>query len=296
MYYPPKFDPSRAIELCKLVDQAYQQFEAFKISTPWELQGKKYTQVTEIFYHTILSFGVDDQSSTVIDREVVQAEPVSFGISADINKLVGKDIPLGFVATQDKTAYLVFRGTGTPRELLFDATPGLVPYQADKWGNVSSGFMQIYQRCRESFMKNLAALSPACNQLFITGHSLGGAMSLLALPDVVKSTPFTDAQVYNYGCPRVGDNDFANAYDALPKTMTFRVVNSSDLVTSIPLPVAVPGIPSGNYTHVGVPVDFTFQGNSLGLNHSTATYLSALGDAPASSTPPKAARPMPGDR
>ena len=292
MYFPPNFDRNRAIELCKLVDQAYQQFEYFKQASPWKLQGN-YTLVAEISYHTVLSFGVDDGSnSTVIDTEVQQA-PVSFGISLD--SLIGKDIPMGFLATQGNTAYLVFRGTVTPREWLFDATTGLTPYRAVKWGNVSDGFLKIYNRCRESFMKPLAALSPACKQLFVSGHSLGGALSLLALPDVVQSTPFKDAQVYNYGCPRVGDNDFAQAYNSQPKTTTYRVVNSSDLVTSIPLPVDVPLIPSGNYTHVGIPVDFTFQGNSLGLNHSTATYLAALGSA-TDSVPPKATRPMPSDR
>lgn len=273
MYFPPKFDRDRAIELCKLVEQAYKQFESFKQFTTWKLQGD-YTLVNEVFYHTVLSFDVNsDNNSTVIDEEV-QNMPVSYGISLD--SLIGKDIPMGFVATQGKTAFLVFRGTVSPREWLFNATLGITPYRLDKWGNVSDGFLQIYNRCRESFIKSVAALSPACDQLFIAGHSLGGAIGVLALPDVVKSTPFKDVQAYNYGCPRVGDNDFAQAYDGLPKTKTYRVVNTSDVVTSLPLPVTVPLIPSGNYTHVGIPVDFTFQGNSLGLNHSTASYITAL--------------------
>ncbi|MCX6065909.1 MAG: lipase family protein [Chloroflexi bacterium] len=272
MYYPPQFDKARAIELCQLVDQAYQHFENFKQAVPWKLQGN-FKLVGEILYHTILSFDAQDESdTTVVDKEI-QELPVSFGLSLD--SLVGKDIPMGFVAVQDKTVFLVFRGTVTPREWLFDASIGIQPYRLAKWGNVSSGFMKIYNRCRDSFIKTLAGFGPDY-QLFITGHSLGGALSLLALPDVIKSTSFKKPISYTFGCPRVGDNDFAKAYDALPNTRTFRVVNTSDLVTSIPLPVQVPLFPSGNYTHVGIPVDFTFQGNSLGLNHSTATYISAL--------------------
>ena len=54
------------------------------------------------------------------------------------------------------------------------------------------------------------------------------------------------------------------------------IFNSSDLVTAIPLPVEFPVLPSGFYTHVGQSVDFAFQGNSLGLNHSMDTYIAAL--------------------
>jgi hypothetical protein len=273
MYTPPKFDRNRAVELCKLVDQAYHQFELFKQSSPFTLQGN-YQFVTEISYHTVLSFDVGaEDNSTVIDREV-EALPVSFGLSLD--SLIGKDIPMGFVVTQGKTAFLVFRGTVTPREWLFDAGIGLAPYTAGAGGYVSDGMLKIYNRCRESFMKTLAGLSPACDTLFVTGHSLGAALSVLALPDVVKSTPFKDAQVYNFACPRVGDKDFAQAYDALPKTKTYRVVNTSDLVPSLPLPVSVPLIPSGNYTHVGIPIDFTYQGGSLASNHATSIYINAL--------------------
>src|SRR3972149_6666288 len=116
MYYPPNFDRDKAIELCKLVQQAYQQFDNFKQSKPWKLQGE-YSLVCEISYHTILSFDAQDESDlTAIDREM-QNQPVSFSIDS----LIGKDIPMGFVATQGKNVYLIFRGTQTPREWLFDA-------------------------------------------------------------------------------------------------------------------------------------------------------------------------------
>jgi triacylglycerol lipase len=271
MYYPPDFDRKKAIELCKLVQQAYEQFDAFKQSAPWELQDD-YSLVCEIFYHTILSFDAQDESElTAIDREM-QNLPVSYSIDS----LIGKDVPLGFIATQGKNIYLVFRGTQTPREWMFDVNIKMVPYQGTKWGKVSNGFLNIYNRCRASFIKKLAGLDVSMT-LFIAGHSLGGALSVLSLPDVVKSTPFKRPVLYNIGCPRVGDNDFVQAYDALPGSKTFRVVNTSDLATSVPLPVPIPLILSGYYSHVGIPVDFTFQGNDMGLNHNPATYIKALG-------------------
>ena len=51
-------------------------------------------------------------------------------------------------------------------------------------------------------------------EFYITGHSLGGAVSLLASLDIL--TNYYDKigsrlkRVYTYGCPRVGNQYFAN--------------------------------------------------------------------------------------
>lgn len=271
MYYPPEFDRGRALELSLLIKQAYQQFAAFKQGTDWTLEGH-YTKVGEVTYHTLVSFDVADEDDlTAVDKEL-QEEPVSFAPGS----FLGQDIPMGFVATQADAVYLIFRGTVTLREWLFDANIHAQPYRLSQWGNVSNGFLKIYNRCRESVMNHLNGLEPE-RQFFIAGHSLGGALSLLAMPDVVQATAFKKPTVYTFGGPRVGDNDFVRAYNALPEQQTFRVVNTSDLVTAIPLPVVVPLLPSGNYSHVDTPVDFTYQGNSLTLNHTIDTYVAALG-------------------
>jgi triacylglycerol lipase len=275
MHYPPKFDAKKAVELGKLVKQAYQRFQDYKKGTPWKLQGN-YTFVSEISYRTLMSFDPTDPEAglTAIDKEVAIEMPVSYSLDS----MLGRDIPMGFVATSKdkKEVYLVFRGTVSVREWLFDLNIKVQTYGQDKWGCVSDGFLTIYNRCRESFLKNLTDLAPD-PQLYITGHSLGGALSLLALPDVIRSTPFKKPILYNFGCPRLGDNDFVTAYNALPFQKTFRVVNTSDLVTSIPLPAAFPLVPSGNYSHVDTPVDFTVQKNDISANHSMDTYIAALG-------------------
>lgn len=272
MYYPPEFDRSRAHELSLLVKQAYQQFTAYKQGTTWTLEGN-YTWVGEVTYHTLVSFGVGDEADlTAVDKELLE-EPVSFAPGS----FLGQDIPMGFVATRADVVYLIFRGTVTLREWLFDVNIKAQPYRLSQWGQVSDGFLKIYNRCRESVMSHLNSLEPD-GQFFIAGHSLGGALSLLAMPDVVQATGFKRPHVYTFGGPRVGDNDFVQAYNALPGQQTFRVVNTSDVVTAIPLPVVMPLIPSGNYSHVDTPVDFTYQGNSLTLNHTIDTYVKALGE------------------
>jgi predicted lipase len=275
MYYPTGFDAKKGVELGNLVKQAYQQFESYKNGQDWTL--KDYDLVRVIAYDPAqLSWDVTEQEGpTLVDEEMatVPAAAVSFALDAP-----PKEYPMGFIATSKngKNAYLIFRGTVTKQEFYKDIKAKMKPYLINKWGNVALGFIEVYMACRESFMKTLGGLSPDMN-LFIGGHSLGAALSVLALPDVVKTTHFKKPVLYNFGCPRVGDSDFVDAYNALPSQKTFRVANSSDLVASIPLPLPVLMVISGFYSHVDTPVEFNAQKNDIGLNHSMDTYVAALG-------------------
>ena len=63
--------------------------------------------------------------------------------------------------------------------------------------------------------------------VFVTGHSLGGALALLTtrflLPDATGAC-------YTFGAPRVGDYEFFRRV----KTPVYRIVNSSDVVPRVP--------------------------------------------------------------
>ena len=213
---------------------------------------------------------------TLIDREIRDLD----------RKKRDLHVPMGFVAQREGDAYLVFRGTHTLGEWIYDFNVRLKPYPySQNFGNVHQGFLGVYQRCRDSFIESLRDVNPEFD-LYITGHSLGAGLSLLSLPDVMNATPFKQPTLYNIGCPRTGDKDFATAYNALPDQKTFRIANTADLLTVAPLPTPIPipipiliWIPitlGGYYTHVDVPVDFTNQTESIEGNHSPDTYLAVL--------------------
>ena len=63
--------------------------------------------------------------------------------------------------------------------------------------------------------------------LFITGHSLGGALALLATKLVA---PDVTGACYTFGAPRLANYE----YFRLVKTPVYRVVNSSDVVPRVP--------------------------------------------------------------
>ena len=66
----------------------------------------------------------------------------------------------------------------------------------------------------------------------MNGYSLGGALASLAALDITDNLEQVDS-VYTFGCPRVGNSNFAAYYNSrVPNT--FRVVNNRDTVAHMP--------------------------------------------------------------
>jgi triacylglycerol lipase len=118
-------------------------------------------------------------------------------------------------------------------------------------------------------------------QIYVTGHSLGGALATLAAQHVADliGKNIISAQhpiLYTFASPRVFDASFANGYS----TETYRIFNSEDIVPKIPLLISV-GISLyaksvSDYKHVGIPICFTEQKGTIQGNHIMPTYLEAF--------------------
>src|SRR5213079_949071 len=66
--------------------------------------------------------------------------------------------------------------------------------------------------------------------LFLTGHSMGGALAVLTACRLAKMGR-PPVAIYTFGAPRVGDRNFCAGY-SLP---TYRIINGLDLVPEMPL-------------------------------------------------------------
>jgi hypothetical protein len=77
------------------------------------------------------------------------------------------------------------------------------------------------------------ALSGADDRpLFILGHSLGGALAVLAADRVARELGRAPRAVYTFGMPRAGGAEFAGRY-AL-HAVTYRLLHGDDIVPSVP--------------------------------------------------------------
>ncbi len=184
------------------------------------------------------------------------------------------------ISTDNDNIWIVFRGTQTAQEwhkdLLFEQVLITRKYLKDKKvqkqipflkSKVHLGFLEIYLAIRTQLLK----IDYINKNVYVTGHSLGGALSLLT------TLEFDVKETWVFGCPRVGDETFRNLFSNKKVT---RIENRSDMVCNLPLAVSPNFIGDANdvflYSHVGDVIEFEDNLGSFFRNHRLETYLSNL--------------------
>jgi triacylglycerol lipase len=152
-------------------------------------------------------------------------------------KGVGTDAE-GFLALMDGAVAIVFRGTDTIANWLDDGAILLLPFR-DK-GAVHSGFRLSLDSVWSVIAPTLERWKGGGRTLWITGHSLGGALAHLAAAylrfplDPTANVPKPVAGLYTFGQPRIGTQGFCTPCDADFGSLYFRFVNDEDIVTRVP--------------------------------------------------------------
>ena len=70
--------------------------------------------------------------------------------------------------------------------------------------------------------------------LYVTGHSLGGALASLAAYYIDRDLKPSVQGLYTFGSPRVFDHDMSTGFGESSPYPAFRFVNSADIVTRVP--------------------------------------------------------------
>ena len=100
---------------------------------------------------------------------------------------------------------------------------------------VHSGFFDDYNKeLRKQVIPVVTRLKKAAPKaiVYVTGHSLGGALATLFALDWVLSTG-DKPHVYTFGKPRIGNDKFSELYDSLIPD-SFRLVHERDLIPHLP--------------------------------------------------------------
>ena len=148
------------------------------------------------------------------------------------------------VEQDDGSIVIAFRGTANIRNWLTDADclrATLIESLEFGTCQVHAGFLAAYEsiigpltaHLRAAGAASIAA-SAAGKPIFVTGHSLGGALALLAALEL-KRQGFNIAQVYTFGQPRVGNAAFKRLYEKSLGDRTYRIVYQEDIVARVPL-------------------------------------------------------------
>ena len=150
-----------------------------------------------------------------------------------------------YIAEGADLVALSFRGTSSTKNLDTDFRVTLIhPDNTDQQLRVHEGFYRAFVKPNEGKLgieDKMGAIKQATNgavPIYISGHSLGGALAQIAA--AVLGSDQVGA-CYTYGSPRVGNSYF----DLWVKVPSYRVLNYADIVPQVPLPIV--------YRHSGDP-------------------------------------------
>ena len=123
---------------------------------------------------------------------------------------------------------LAFRGTEAMsiRDIKADARAN--KRACESGGQMHSGFHEAFENIRSLVEEEINDERHADKPLYVTGHSLGGAIATVAAKKLAHEGGM--AACYSFGSPRVGDDDWISEI----KAPIYRLVNSADCVTMLP--------------------------------------------------------------
>lgn len=205
---------------------------------------------------------------------------------------LGKEELFGllFQSMSDTAQFLVaFRGTNSDVDLYRDPlyfTEAFTAYGGSSPPSpaVARGWFGVYSglggSMTASMQGQLFALVDkySIGNLYITGHSLGGALAQLFALDVAVSAPSIQASTVTWAAPKVGLADWAGDY-ATYVADSVSIANQYDVVPTLP-----PSWVAPNYEPVGQPFAVAFVRDGIGFNpvndvlirHEMNNYLTVV--------------------
>ena len=126
---------------------------------------------------------------------------------------------------------MVFRGTDESEDWLDNI---LILPTKKLFGEFHKGFWDATEEVWDGLYRKYEEKDKEKTRpLFITGHSLGGAMATIAAAKLIHlDKPFTS--VYTFGQPRVMKSETAELFNDKGKARFFRFQNNNDIVTRVP--------------------------------------------------------------
>ena len=170
-------------------------------------------------------------------------------------------LALFFESKDKQNAYLIFRGTQTVADMETDIT--YTQTKNTKGNLVHKGFYELYTERVVPKIKDINWKS--YKQVFISGHSLGASLAIIAYSEI----DVPSARCLAIAPPRTGSPEFATTQMTKVKSL----INLADLVPTGPLAVMATLRFVYFYEHGPDILTFTQNLRDLRLNHNQYTYL-----------------------
>lgn len=203
---------------------------------------------------------------------LAEASQLVYKNEQEINDIVTQQwgfTPCKFFEVLDTQALIIFNNEiiilafrGTEQANIRDWKTNLTTRKvASRVGKVHEGFSMALNRIWKKVEATVVDMRKNKQTLWVTGHSLGGALATLAV-DRFTDNSMEVSGLYTFGQPRVGDKEFAQNFDAKFGAKAFRFVNNEDIVARVPLGYQ-------GFQHIGQFVYF----DSMGQSHQNIHWF-----------------------
>ncbi len=217
---------------------------------------KAYSSTTALWLGGLANLAYEENKKTVKSKLDKQ------GLTLDKFNVKNKRYSVeGFIAYNKDKAVLAFAGTDDLKDLKNNVktwSKSIDDKACGKKIRLHKGFhkaaMEIIKQDKGALISHLAKLQKQGKKIYITGHSLGGALATItAYYAKTADKPVNLAGVYTFGQPFTGDDDFQACFDKKLKNQTFRFVSDKDIIPKTRL--------DGSFRHVGQFLFFNEKGD-----------------------------------
>lgn len=199
----------------------------------------------------VLAHAADDSYFDTVNTE-------KWGSSAELLTRDGTDCLL---AQNDSDVVVAFRGTSSLRDWLTDSDTKRTHF--DGIGHIHAGFGHAWRAIEHALLKRLRKTS---KRIWLTGHSLGGALATVAAESMHPE--YYIHRLVTFGSPRVFSPKDARGFRWRMRGRAFRVVHSNDLIPSFPT--------CWRYRHVGDLVLIKENGKVVWAADATDLWLEQI--------------------
>jgi hypothetical protein len=165
-------------------------------------------------------------------------------------------VATAFIIRSGSIGVLCFRGTEPSNAINFLTDVNVNPKDFFSMGHIHGGFHRNLRAVWGDVAEQIQDAIDDTNEqrrlraLYITGHSLGAAMAVVAAATIYGDEAFAHWRplvrgIYTYGQPMVGDNEFAKSCEPRFGEMLFRHVYEHDVVARMP------PLSTGRFKHFG---------------------------------------------
>jgi hypothetical protein len=148
------------------------------------------------------------------------------------------------VAEGSKAMFVTFAGSDPGKAIDWVTDFQALPTPSGLHSGFDAAVGTVWSKIQSAIENRLAPDKP----VFFTGHSLGGALAILAAARTAHLTNPPEIVVYTFGSPRNGGAELFTEYTPPLGNKTFRLIHGTDVVPTVPPSLL------GTYRHVGCPI------------------------------------------